>query len=153
MATSNGFLILSDFRDILQGVSFDGIAPANIRIRELPMAMQKIEGVPAVFICPYGLQGATAFGFESTNNVPYGVEVCLIDITLGQFGVSQEKRQIWQEQAGNAILHGSNGFRTTLPSVPGVWNINAVPSAVFDRSKLSVLYSYTSNLYTVECLE
>ena len=152
---SIGYRILQDIQTIVQGLGLTGIDPGSIQIRELPRADDTVDLTPLIAICPAGVYASDPYGFEGQYNVPYGVEVCIIEATLGEYGVvtAQQKRQEWQETVVSGVLTDAGDFRTSLPTATTVWDIRQNKSAVFDRSKLSKLYSYSSVLFEVFSLE
>jgi hypothetical protein len=145
------YKILQAFNTLLRELTFDGIDKSSIRVMELPKADGQLEIAPCIAICPHGEYPTLPWSFSELIDTD-GVEVCLIDSTLGQLGTDQEKRQGWQEAVTTKILmaDAEDDFRKSLPGVSRLFSIDSVPSAVFDRSKLSLLYSYSSVLFKVQ---
>lgn len=144
-------LIQTEFQNLLKAVAFDGISADDVVIRELPTSNDSpVDNTPAIFIAPHGDYGQTPMGFGGPFEIVHGIEVCLIDKTLGQYGVDQAKRQQWQELACRTILRDGVEYRRL--NVADFYDMENVPNAVFDRSKLADNYSYSSVLFKVKTL-
>lgn len=136
-----------DVQTILAAAGLSGIDAANIKIRELPTKLQKIDTVPLIVIAPAPSDNASqkASGFEGSLDRRYRREIALIDASDGDYLTDKDARETWFETAMSAIARNDDGtWRTTLPDVPSVWNIEVTRASTFDRDKFPDGYAYLS---------
>lgn len=134
-----------DTQTILRAASLTGISPENITVAMLPKADQTVDVLPKIAIAPHGKMTSEAMNMNGGKMRRREVEICLID-GIEDMATGQNQYHGWQDAAANAIEMDGSDFRTELPNVPSLFNIEIVEAPTFDRSKLSQLYSYQSIL-------
>lgn len=134
-----------DTQTILRAASLTGISSENITVAMLPKADQTVDVLPKIAIAPHGKMTSEAMNMSGGKMRRREVEVCLID-GIEDMATGQNQYHGWQDAAANAIEMNGSDFRTELPNVPSLFNIEIVEAPTFDRSKLSQLYSYQSIL-------
>lgn len=132
----------SDLQSILQGVIFSGMDSDDVgKIRELPKVGETLDVLPCLLIVPKANK-SDPLGTEGSAGRVYVREIWIIDGHEGDFATDKPKRELWLEQAVNAIERSGTNFRTTLPSVSSVWDIQIGQIPTLDRAKLNQNYAY-----------
>lgn len=143
MPTAIATAIDNDLKDILQAVTFTGIDTANVgKIRELPKVGESLDTVPCILIAPFGKNRSDPLGTEGPSGRIYAREICLIDGHEGDYATDKPARELWMQQAINAIEKNGSDHRVSLPSASSVWSVEIDEAPTFDRSKLNQNYAY-----------
>ena len=151
----NSYVTLTDFQAILQSPPlFSGIAPEDIRVRQLPIAGERLDNkVPCCILCPYEDDQSKPLDFEGTANRIYKAQIVLIDFIAGDFATNQQMYQRWKALAKDKIERDNGDWRLHLPNSLKVLAIDILGDPTFDRGKLSEYYAYQGIIVQVQCNE
>ena len=138
----------------IQQANLLSIPPASIIVRMMPTATETLQVLPCVIISPFENIDVEVAGFDSMDFVDYFVEISLVAAANLDFATKQSLYQGWHKAARLAITRMPDGnSRSTLDSVPSVWNITSVRNPTFNHSKLNQLYAYQSVVIKFSCYE
>jgi hypothetical protein len=140
-ADSVGQILENWVLSVLQGLSFNGVAPTSIVARKLPEIGEAL-GVdpPAILLAPAVQDEEREFvDFESDFQVSYTFEICRVAASNRDFSPDPYARQ-FQQLIRQAFVPQD------ISAAPGVWTIEVEIGHLYDRSTLNSQYSYTSML-------
>jgi len=129
---------------------FDNLLPSSIQTAELPRAQDQLSVLPAVRIAPYGNISWERVGFEEpTTNYGYTIQVVIIAPGNLNITTDQDKYQRWQLNISKLLLPIAQ-YQLVYSNI---WEVTISQLPLFDRSKVSDLYTYLGVLVTLQSLE